>query len=372
MIYKALYKKDSTNKIRIWYIEQIADKYRVYNGVKDGNLVISNWTIAVPKNEGKSNATTGEQQATSEIESEYTKKKKRGYTEDITNTNKRKFQCTLAKEYVKYEDKVDFKSQNWIAQIKFNGCRCNITKNGAFSRTGEKFLTVNHIIKELDDLFVVYPDAVLDGELFNYDLRENLNELMSIVRKSVNIKQEDFNRSKELVQFHIYDGFLNIGDDKKNYNERYSAVLEVIKDLEFTIPVESLHITDKTILDEFYKKNLSEKQEGIILRNIDVPYEQKRSKNLLKYKPVDDDEAYIVKVLEGNGNWANTAKTAKLKWNGKEFDATFLGTQSELKKIWKEKESWKNRKIKFLYNGFTGLGTPNHARIDLKNCSEFK
>lgn len=372
MKYKNLYKKDSTGKIRIWYIEQVVDKYRIYSGVDGGKLVASNWTIATPKNSGKSNATTGEEQATSEIESEYKKKKKKGYVENIENVNKKPFQCTLAKEYVKYEDKIDFDDQNWVAQIKFNGCRCIVKKDGAYSRTGEKFLTVNHIVQELKPIFEKHPDAILDGELFNYDLRENLNELVSIVRKSVNIKQEDHEKSRQIVQYHIYDGFLEQNQCESDYYTRYHPIESLINKMTYVKSVESTMINDKVELDEFYKHNLSDKQEGIILRNIDASYEQKRSKNLLKYKPVDDDEAVILTVIEGKGNWSNIAKTATIKWKGKTFDATFLGTQDELKKVWKNKHEWKNKKIKFLYNGLTGLGIPNYARIDLKNCSDKK
>lgn len=369
MTYKKLYKKDTTGKIRVWYIEQSADKYRIYSGLDDGRLVTSNWTIATPKNTGKSNATTGEQQATSEIESEYKKKKKKGYVEDISLVDKKPFQCTLAKEYVKFSDKINFDEQNWIAQIKFNGCRCIFTKEGGFSRTGEKFLTINHITKELEPFFKKNPNAILDGELFNYDLRENLNELISIVRKTVNIKISDHENSKKIVQYHVYDGFLTGEDSKVNYFERYNKIKSNIENLQYIKIVESITIKSKEQLDDFYNLNLDDKQEGIILRNVDSEYEQKRSKNLLKYKPVDDDEAIILKVIEGNGNWANIAKTATIKWKNKMFDATFLGTQSDLKKIWKNKNQWINKEVKFLYNGLTGLGIPNYARIDLKNCS---
>jgi hypothetical protein len=99
-----------------------------------------------------------------------------------------------------------------------------------------------------------------------------------------------------------------------------------------------------------------------------MKYEHKRSKNLLKVKPEMDSEAKILKVIEGSGNWGGTAKTATLDWNGKVFDATFKGTQEQLREILKNKSAWVGKTVTFLYNDITGLGTPNFARIDVDNC----
>ena len=45
---------------------------------------------------------------------------------------------------------------------------------------------------------------ILDGELYNHDLRDNFEKIISLVRKQ---KPTDSDRldSKELVQFHCYD-----------------------------------------------------------------------------------------------------------------------------------------------------------------------
>jgi DNA ligase 1 len=372
MLHKKLYKKDSKNKIRVWYVEQNIDKYRYYSGLDDGRLVSTDWTIAIPKNEGRSNSTSSEQQALLEIESEYRKKIKKGYVYDIADINKKKFQCTLAKEYVKFADKIDLSSRIWAGQIKFNGCRCILTKDGAFSRTGEKILTVPHIINEHRTFFENNPDAVLDGELFNYDLREKLNELMRIVRKTVHISYNDLEKSKEVVKYYIYDGFLNEDDANNQYVNRYDRLRHSISKLKYTVPVEYTILATDEDLNIFYSEQLVDKQEGMMLRNIESTYERKRSKNLLKYKPVDDDEAIILKIHEGNGDWNNTAKTATLLWKNKKFPATFLGSIPYLKAVFEDQHKYINNTIKFKHNGLTGLGTPNFARIDLENSDPSK
>ena len=89
---------------------------------------------------------------------------------------------------------------------------------------------------------------------------------------------------------------------------------------------------------------------------------------MLKVKPEDDDEGEIVEVTEGAGNWRGTGKIITLKWKDKTFDATFKGTYEQATLFLKEKNKWIGKKVTFLYNGLTGLGTPNYARVDINNC----
>ena len=183
-----IYTKDSTGKTRLWWMDQLDNKYRTNSGVLDGNIVTSEWTEAKPKNVGKVNETSGEEQASLEIEAKYKKQLKTGYHEDIRRIDEIQYvEPMLAKKYSEYK-----------------------TKHGLFTRKGEKYLSVPHIEKALEKFFAAFPDAVLDGELYNYDKRQKLNELMSLVRKTKNISKEDLKKSEEIVEYVLYDGY-NIG-----------------------------------------------------------------------------------------------------------------------------------------------------------------
>ena len=48
------------------------------------------------------------------------------------------------------------------------------------------------------------PNVILDGELYNHDLRNDFEQIISIVRKQ---KPDDIDmlNSREMVQFHCYD-----------------------------------------------------------------------------------------------------------------------------------------------------------------------
>lgn len=190
-----------------WTIEtgegENAGKFRTHEGIVDMTITVSEWTTCEPKNLGKLNETTAEEQAAAESQSKWAKKKKLGYSEDISEAGDKSYiQCTLAHSYHDYKDEITFPA---IGQTKENGCRCVITKDGAKSRKGESWVSVPHILEALKPVFDKFPEAVLDGELSNHDLREQLNMIMKLVRKTKNITPEVLAESKEKIRFYIYD-----------------------------------------------------------------------------------------------------------------------------------------------------------------------
>lgn len=365
-----LYTRDSSGNVRIWYMEQQENKYRAISGLVDGEKVVSEWTFACAKNSGKKNETTAIEQATKEIEAKYKKQKKTGYFEDIKDIDVSQYvEPMLAKLYKDYAKDIIFNNEEWLLQCKFNGIRCIATKDGLFTRKGEKHLSCPHIQESLSLFFQTHPNAVLDGEFFNNDLRQQLNEISKLVRKTVHISREDLELSKKLVKYYIYDGY-GFGLEKNHpYIERKIWIdNNVIEKYLYVAKVEDFIIRNQEDLDSYYQSLVEDGHEGAILRRKDMKYENKRSKNLLKVKPEDDDEAVIVNIQEGTGNWSNTGKIISLDWNGKRFDATFKGNYEQGIDFLKNKEYWIGKTVTFLYNGLTGKGTPNFARVDINNC----
>lgn len=365
-----LYTRDSLGKTRVWYMEQDAGRYRTVSGLLDGELVTSEWTVAKPKNLGRSNETTADEQASAEIASRYKKQRKLSYFDNIGDIDQVRFvEPMLAKLYRDYRDEIDLAEGNWILQCKFNGMRCVATKDGLFTRKGERYLSCPHIEDALKPFFEKHPEAVLDGELFNEEFRQQLNEISKLVRRTVNITQKDLDRSRELVRYYIYDGYGFGLDKERPYHERKRWIdSNVVGKHTHVARVEDFGLKGQGDMDRRYQGLVDEGHEGAILRHKGMKYEHKRSKNLLKVKPEDDDEGEIVDILEGEGNWSGTGKVIKLRWRGKEFDATFKGSMAEAAQFLKDKKKWVGRIVTFLYNGLTGLGTPNYARVDIKNC----
>ena len=374
-IYDTLYAKSNAGKTLIWFVEQDSNSYRTTSGQLDGKKVTTDWTVCYGKNIGRANQTSGVEQACSEIDALYTKKLKQKYKKSIDDIDTKSFfQPTLAKKYSDYASKINFFDGSWLAQNKFNGVRAVATKDGIFSRTGERWLTVPHIHESLKYHFSVFPDDVLDGELYNYDLRQNLNELISIVRTTVNITPEILVKSEKIVKFYVYDTF-NITNDVDKYIHRKQVIDNYIIPMhsEYLRKVEDYEIKSEEELNILFDSIIADGGEGLILRKKNSLYECKRSKNLLKMKVDDDDECIILDIHDADGNWANKCKTFTVKWIDKKgveriFDASLKGDMPDAIEIWNNKDQWIGKEVTFLYMGLTGLGNPNYARIDCKNC----
>ena len=75
-------------------------------------------------------------------------------------------------------NRVDW-SQPVYIQPKLDGVRCLFTKDGAYSRTGKKFMNLAHIELALIPFFKQNPDIVLDGELYNHKLKNDFEKIIS-------------------------------------------------------------------------------------------------------------------------------------------------------------------------------------------------
>jgi DNA ligase-1 len=198
---------------------------------------------------------------------------------------------------------IDYSNKVYM-QPKLDGVRCIIQLNDkgeviAYSRTGKPWLNINHILSNLKPLFSSQPDVILDGELYNHDLRDNFEKIISLVRKQ-KPTNEDRLESKELVQFHCYD-YANGSDsygirmDNLITSDMYSYCIKFVPT--------TLVVEDQT--QSQHQLNLDEGYEGSILR-LDSPYQRKRSYNLQKFKDFHDAEATIIGYVDGKGKREGT------------------------------------------------------------------
>ena len=110
----------------------------------------------------------------------------------------------LAHKYT--ESRIDWDKPVYI-QPKLDGVRCLFTKDGAFSRTGKQFMNVAHLELALEQYFKDHPHTTLDGELYNHELKNDFEKIISLVRKQ-KPTIEDRVEAQKMVQFHIYDFFM--------------------------------------------------------------------------------------------------------------------------------------------------------------------
>ena len=206
--------------------------------------------------------------------------------------------------------KVDKKPVDWSENVymqpKLDGVRCVIKLGDnnevqAFSRTGKPWLNIAHITNSLHYFFTQHPDIILDGELYNHDLRDDFNKIISLVRKT-KPTPSDRDEASKLVQFHCYDYIETI------LNENYSYRMDQLNTSDmYSYCVKHVYTTritqDQANIQ--HQANLDEGYEGSILR-LDKPYQCKRSYNLQKFKDFHDTEATIVGYVPGKGKRTGT------------------------------------------------------------------
>ena len=338
MIFKlnTLYKRDSNKKIREYTIEWtgygvMAPGFRTVAGIQGGKMVTSEWKLTEGKNIGKVNATSPSEQAEKEAIAKWEKKEEKEYFEYESEVDSYdKFKPMLAHDYTKRPQDFGY------SQPKLDGIRCIATKNGLFTRAGKEIATCGHIEHELIEFFKEEPDIILDGELYNHELKADFNKITSLVRK-VKPTPEEALECFEKVQYHIYDCY-----DKNNTDQIFSVrgffIGEDNPDEGSLRFVETTLCDTQEELDKKYSEYTEAGFEGQMVRN-DTPYENKRSKNLLKRKEFITEEFNVVEVLEGQGNWAGYAKHFELELgDGRNFKSGVRGNQETLKTLLEQED----------------------------------
>jgi len=213
------------------------------------------------------------------------------------------------------ENRIDFSEKVFI-QPKLDGVRCIFTKDGAYSRTGKQFHNLRHIELRLERFFKAQPNAVLDGELYNHALRDDFEQIISLVRKQ-KPTDEDRRNAQHLIQYHVYD-FITEGS---SYENRLNWLLSS-RNLwcNVVVPVETHRVNKyEEAANMHYDGFLKQGYEGSILR-LNGSYEQKRSYNLQKFKDFSDTEATIIGYEAGKGKFTGLiGKFLMIDDNGIEF-----------------------------------------------------
>ena len=197
--------------------------------------------------------------------------------------------------------RVDYSKPVYI-QPKLDGVRCLFTKDGAFSRTGKQFKNLAHVELELIPFFKDNPNIILDGELYNHELKHDFEKIISLVRKQKPTADDRLD-ARNLIQYHVYDF---ISNDKANYRDRmhelacsdiYSDYIKYVQAYRVYKHEEALNMHHDAYLAKGY--------EGSILR-LDGKYKHGRSYDLMKFKDFSDTEATIVGYETGKGKREGT------------------------------------------------------------------
>ncbi len=322
VIHPDLYKRDSAGRVRFWRLESNGSEFRTIAGLHpDGNPVVSGWSHC----QGKQGRTDVEQCAF-EVAAKYKHQLAREYHASIdTIDTPNFFEPMLAKTYE------GFPAAGGYTQPKLDGIRCIARATGLFSRQGQPIVAVPHVMEELAPLFAAAPDLILDGELYNHDLREDFGAISSLVRKQ-NPDPARVLKAREIIQYHIYD---LPSEGHRNFSDRFNVLRTLLSKVSspWIVVVPTTPAGSEAEANLAFEQAVGDGYEGGMFR-LDLPYEQKRSKSLLKRKDFITREFPIVSIEAGNGNWRGVAKRMTLRNDdGTTFGAGIRGNKAEMAKL---------------------------------------
>lgn len=361
-----LYQMSSVENIKCWRIETNGAEIIVTFGIQGGKEQVSRDTIKVGKNIGKANETTPAQQAELEARATWEKKIKKGYVEELNRAEARKDNAAvgswlpmLAHKFSEQGDKITYPA---YCQPKLDGHRCVVDHEGnLWSRARKPINSMPHIqaaIKEGFKSDLALP--LLDGELYNHDLRNNFEEISHLV------KQPQAEEGYDVVQYYIYD--IDIPDS--SFEDRYRWLKYHFPKSNSLVLVETIEVNNEEELMAAFEHYKALGYEGAMVRNAGAFYEHKRSYNLQKIKTFDDSEFKIIGVKEGRGRLQGSAIFTCETEEGTAFDVKLRGPISELKKIFENESTWKNKQLTVQYQGITNKNKLPRFPIGLRIRNE--
>jgi DNA ligase-1 len=357
MYLPTLYKRTITGGVQEWTIHVEGEKYWTVSGKVGGKKVVNSPVVCEAKNVGRSNETSPADQALLEAKAKWTKKKDEGYSEEAESVDQavsHMIKPTLAKDFKDYVEKLKWPV---YSQPKFDGLRCIITRNGAWSRNWKPFVTLTHIREALAPIFEQYPEIVaFDGEVYNHDLRDDFNQVVSLV-KQPKATEEDLTRARDKIEYHVYDYV-----DKRDvpYEERVKLLMTYINLAEspYIQHVDTHLVLDRDELDQHYDLYLEGGYEGQMIRHPKMPYQHKRTDYLLKRKEFVDAEFPIIGYREGKGNRQGCIILRCKNERNQEFDCSVKGSVEYTRKLYQVGDTLVGKMATIKYQRLTPDGIP--------------
>jgi DNA ligase-1 len=345
-----LYSRATNGKINEYVIEVEDNKYRTISGYTDGIKTTSEWKVCAAKS-----YCTAEEQAMKEAIAMHRKKMETGSFENISDIdNETYFEPMLAHDWHKEKTKIKYPV---YSQPKLDGIRCIVRKDGMWSRNGKKIISAPHIYEAMKHLFELNPDLIFDGELYADKFANDFNAICSLVKKT-KPTSEDLKASAEQIQYHIYD----LPSHNTHFSIRIGALNKLALPKCCVIVLTDFVETENELM-ELYEEYVNEGYEGQMIR-LDKPYENKRSKSLLKHKSFIDEEYTILGVEEGIGNKTGMVGSFIFESKtGKRFNSSPKFNWEECQRMWNERDQLIGKSATVKYFNLTPDGVPRFPYV---------
>lgn len=218
------------------------------------------------------------------------------------------FSCQLAHDGAKHEKKMKGKK---LVEVKLDGVRVLtiVHPSGTvemFSRNGRQLINFGHIEKQFGVIANQFDQAyVFDGEVMS----GSFQDLMKQLHRKDNITADD-------AVLHLFDVIplseFQKGVYSKTQAERSQMLKDLLKRNEILLNLINCAIVEQELVDldseegqrrfkEINQGAIAGGFEGIMLKDVDAPYECKRTASWLKIKPFIEVTLEVIDVEEGTG-----------------------------------------------------------------------
>lgn len=370
-----LYQLDTKGNTKVWAAEVVNkgeySELVIRSGRQGGRFVENIAKISSGKNIGRSNETTHFSQAELQMESKIQSKLKKGYVYNLADAKSssilgsgipapmlaQKYSFDGSQKGSKTLEQLNLIGKEIIVQPKLDGNRCLIKiENGIpqmYTRKGILMpVQLNHILDDLKN-FSFAKNVVLDGELFSEEF--SFNVLNGLIKRE-KASEKDLEQRKS-IKYHLYDIMLDAG-----YKKRYESI-KLFESLNIIIvPSKRIIASDKNIEEEL-KVFLDEGHEGLMIRQLNIGYDNKRSWQLCKVKVFEDAEFLLVDFVEDvRGGFVGSF--VMVDDAGNTFSAGASG-QNVLKRteMWNDKEKYIGRMATVEFFGYSEYGIPRFPKF---------
>jgi len=287
-----LYKPTKTGATQQWSIEVQGDSFICTYGQLGGKMQ-TQATKCEPKNIGRANETTPEQQAQLEADALIAKKLKSGYSYDSTAP----ITVQLAMKVKSYQDQLNNVKFPCYSSPKLDGVNAIYKRTNdqltIYSRGGEVYPSIPHLEFLVHSAMDLFGSNELNGELYIHN--QHLQDIQSAVKKP--------NELSPLLSFCVFD----IADSKEEFFVRDGIMNKLSQFCPDRHPavysISSVVCTTHEQIDIHYNTCVSQGFEGTVIKNASALYQYNvRSSDMFKYKKAQSAEFLISNYnLDKNG-----------------------------------------------------------------------
>lgn len=196
-----------------------------------------------------------------------------------------------------------FSNPDWLFECKMDGERCLVCSDekgniGLYSRSKQ---VLNNIYPELVAAFQKFKvkNFILDGEIVAFDKKGVTS--FSVLQKRIGLRNPSIKEIKDTpVYYYVFDLIYFAG-----YNLKQVPLIDRKELLKNNISFNQLIIFTKHYVNygiKYYRYACKKGLEGIIAKNMYSVYQNKRSRDWLKFKCSNEQEFIIIGYTEPKGS----------------------------------------------------------------------